>query len=305
MAGVPAPPVYDGYFADPFVLRVDDAYYAYGTGSVVDGRAFEILRSTDLRRWERVGGAVPLLADDDATDYWAPEVMADGGAFHLYYSVGRGDSGHRIRVASADAPAGPFVDAGVVLTPDERFAIDPSPFRDDDGERYLYFARDVLDGDRVGTALAVDRLVSPTRLAGEPRTVLRATADWQLFRRARPIYGGVYDWHTLEGPFVVKRAGRYYCFYSGGNWAEPGYAVSYAVADSPLGPFVEPPGDAATVLRGDPDIVGPGHNSVVTDARGVDHIVFHAWDAARTKRQMRVARLSWTADGPRVDGLSA
>jgi GH43 family beta-xylosidase len=118
------------------------------------------------------------------------------------------------------------------------------------------------------------------------------------------MYGGVYDWHTLEGPCVVKRNGRYYCFYSGGNWAEPGYAVSYAVADAPLGPFTEPPGGRAAVLRGSPDLVGPGHNSVVTDEDGVDHIVFHAWDAARERRLMRIARLDWTPDGPQVEGLA-
>ncbi len=66
MTDLPVNPVYDGYFADPFVLAVGDAYYAYGTGSIVDGRAFEILHSTDLWRWERVGGAVTLLDDPDA-----------------------------------------------------------------------------------------------------------------------------------------------------------------------------------------------------------------------------------------------
>jgi hypothetical protein len=39
----------------------------------------------------------------------------------------------------------------------------------------------------------------------------------------------------------------------------------------------------------------------VTGPAGVDHIVFHAWDAARTRRTMRVARLAWSAAGPRVE----
>ena len=295
---MPVNPVYDGYFADPFVLRVGDEYWAYGTGSIVDGRAFEILRSPDLRRWERVGGAVTLLDDPGAQDYWAPEVAHRDGTFYLYYSVGVGDAGHRLRVATAAAPQGPFSDAGVVLAPDERFAIDPSPFRDDDGEWYLYYAHDVLEGDRVGTTVAVDRLVGMTRLAGEPTTILRASADWQLFMADRPMYGKVYDWYTLEGPFVVKRGGRYYCFYSGGRWEQPGYGVSWAVADSPTGPFTEPAADGATILRTTGAVLGPGHNSVVTDAGGTDHLVYHAWDAALTRRQMHVDRLEWGPDGP-------
>ena len=80
------------------------------------------------------------------TDYWAPEVVEADGRFWLYYSVGHGDAGHHLRVAVADHPFGPFRDTGVNLTPHEQFAIDPHPFRDDDGTWYLFYARDVLDG---------------------------------------------------------------------------------------------------------------------------------------------------------------
>ena len=51
-------PVHPGYFADPFVLAVDDGYVAYGTGALVDGRAFEVLRSDDLVHWTSAGGAL-------------------------------------------------------------------------------------------------------------------------------------------------------------------------------------------------------------------------------------------------------
>src|SRR4051812_36705026 len=171
-------PVHPGYFADPFVLRVDGGYVAYGTGATVGGRAFEVLRSDDLVHWTSVGGALEPLAEAWATDYWAPEVAAADGRWFMYYSAGTGDAGHKLRVAVADAPEGPFRDQGVVLTPDEPFAIDPPPFRDDDGQWFLFFAHDVLDGDRVGTAVAVDRLVDMTRLEGRPRTLLRASDDW-------------------------------------------------------------------------------------------------------------------------------
>lgn len=71
--------------------------------------------------------------------------------FWLYYSVGFEDRGHHLRVAVSRSPTGPFIDQGVNLSPTERFAIDASPFRDDDGTWYLFHARDVLEGDRVGT----------------------------------------------------------------------------------------------------------------------------------------------------------
>jgi beta-xylosidase len=295
-------PVLAAYFADPFVLAVDGGYVAYGTGELVDGRAFAVLRSPDLVHWTRVGGALEPLAEDWATDYWAPEVAVADGTYHLYYSVGTGERGHRLRVATASDPEGPFADCGVVLTPGERFAIDPHPFRDADGSWYLFYAHDVLDGERVGTTIAVDRLVSMTELAGEPRTLLRASDDWQLYRRGRQMYGRTYDWHTLEGPFVVAREGRYHLLYSGGAWEEPSYGVSYAVADHPLGPYREPVTGPA-ILRTLPDrVLGPGHNSVVRDSDGDDWLVYHAWDRARTQRQMWIDRLRWGPDGPGRSG---
>jgi arabinan endo-1,5-alpha-L-arabinosidase len=297
-------PVHRGTFADPFVLRVDGGYVAYGTGRIVDGRAFEVLRSDDLVHWRSVGGALIPLDEPWATDYWAPEVAEHDGRFHLYYSVGEGERGHRLRVAIADAATGPFRDQGLVLTPDERFAIDAHPFRDDDGQWYLYYARDVLEGDRVGTTIAVDRLLDMRTLAGEPRTLLQATHDWQLYRREREMYGRVYDWYTLEGPFVCKRDGRYHLLYSGGAWEQPSYGVSYAVADAPMGPFREPVTGPVVLQTLPGRVIGPGHNSVVVGPDGADWLVYHAWDPQRTARELRIDRLVWGADGPERSGPS-
>ncbi len=273
-------PVYPGYFADPFVLRVGGAYFAYGTDPEDDGPgAFEVLRSVDLVQWSSLGYALPRVSHDGGREYWAPEVLAVGGRFYLYYSSGIEDRGHRIHVAVADRPQGPFSDAGVVLTPLERFAIDPHPFRDGDGTTYLYYARDLLEGERVGTSIAVDRMLDPLTLAGEPRPAVSPSADWQLFRRGREMYGGRYDWYTLEGPTVRFRLGRYWLLYSGGAWTEASYGVSYAVADGPLGPFHEPPRARPALLATIPGrVIGPGHNSIVEGPDGADWLVYHAWD---------------------------
>src|SRR5438445_131999 len=81
-----------------------------------------------------------------ASAYWAPEVaQGDDERFYLYYSATttRSDEDHRLRVAVADAPQGPFQDSGRLLFPDAGFTIDASPFRDPQtGRRYLYFAQD-------------------------------------------------------------------------------------------------------------------------------------------------------------------
>ena len=297
-------PVYDGYFADPFVLRHDGRYFAYGTNDAErSGKAFEILESDDLVHWRSIGRAIDAVDGLDARDHWAPEVAERDGRFYMYFSAGVEDREHRIRLAVADGPAGPFNYEGILLTPDEPFAIDANPFRDDDGQWYLYYAHDVLDGERVGTALAVDRMVDMETLAGEARTIVRASADWQLFKHDRQMYGHTYDWHTVEGAHVVKRLGRYWCLYSGGAWNGPTYGVSWAVADAPLGPFVNAPTDGPALLRTRPGLVlGPGHNSLVTTPDGTDYIVYHAWDPAQTARRMYIDRLDWTPDGPTTAG---
>jgi arabinan endo-1,5-alpha-L-arabinosidase len=309
VAGTPRPtycnPVFDGYFADPYVLRVGEEYVAYGTGSAVEGRVFEILTSPDLVDWTSAGGALLPLGAEHGTDYWAPEVVQADGRFWMYYSVGHGHAGHHLRVASAETALGPFTDLGVDLTPDERFAIDPHPFRDTDGSWYLYYARDVLEGERVGTSLAVAPMPTMDSLAGPGQQVLVPTADWQIFERQRPMYGQVYDWHTLEGPTVREHDGSYYCVYSGGSFLGEGYGVAWARADHPLGPWVEPEDGSNRLLATVPGHVrGPGHNSVVTTPAGTDVLVYHAWDEAGENRQMCIDVLEWTLEGPTTPGPS-
>jgi GH43 family beta-xylosidase len=116
-------------------------------------------------------------------------------------------------------------------------------------------------------------------------------------------YGRTFpEWHTIEGPYVVRHEGKYYCFYSGANWQTPRYGVDYAVADHVTGPYTGQ-GREARVLRGVPGRVrGPGHHSVTVGPDGRDWIVYHAWDSGMRTRQLCVDRLAWTPDGPRCVG---
>ncbi|HEY6579756.1 MAG TPA: glycoside hydrolase family 43 protein [Rubrobacter sp.] len=299
-------PVHGGYLGDPFVLKHNGEYYAYGTGP--DVPSVPVLHSRDLVSWRSLGEAL-TLRNEGFEALWAPEVAYYNGTFYMYYSAGgREGEGHRLRVATAPHPAGPFEDGSMVLTPEEPFAIDAHPFRDDDGEWYLYYCRDFLEPDeegRVGTGIVVDRLVGMTRLRGERRTVVRPHAGWQLYERQRRWYGRVWDWYTIEGAFVREHEGRYYCLYSGGAWREPNYGVSYVVSDHPMGPFyLEADVQGPRVLRTDPGrVVGPGHASIVFAPDNVrEYLVYHAWDPGHTARQMRMDPLTWDGGGPASPG---
>lgn len=313
-------PVYQGYFADPFAWEYQGIYYAIGTGAAeaeghVDEihkqRVFPLLCSDDFSNWKEAGNALvrpdPALGDN----FWAPEVAYCDRTFYLYYSVGHEDKQHQLRVATSDRPLGPYQDVGEPLLDPQScpFAIDPHPFCDDDGQWYLFYARDFLDtagGVRAGTALMVDRLQGMTKLAGEGKIVLRARCDWQRFLANRPMYDGIYDWHTLEGPCVRKYQGRYYCFYSGGRWETENYGVDYGVADSVMGPYSDIGNEAGPrVLQSRDRVIGPGHNSIVLGPDSqTEYIVYHAWDTSLSARRICLDKLIWTPDGPRCDGPS-
>ena len=291
-------PVYPHACPDPFVLKAVGEYWAYGTGLQPDGRAFPILRSPDLVHWTEVGTALAALPGGHPC-YWAPEVSDWNGRYYLYYSVGNEEL-MQIRVAVADHPAGPFVDSGRRLTRED-FAIDAHVFEDDDGSRYLFYATDYLSHTHIGTGTAVDRLLDPFTLAGQPRPVTRARYDWQVYDPQRQSKGGV-RWHTVEGPFVLKHKGRYYQMFSGGNWQNVSYGVSYATTDR-----LDTPDEweqvcdgrrVLPILRTVPgQVIGPGHNSVVV---GPDNrqlfCVYHRWAADGSARVLCLDRLDFVGD---------
>jgi beta-xylosidase len=304
-------PVYPHYFADPFALRAGEFYYAYGTAPPDErGRQFPVLRSPDLVHWEYVRHA--LYPIETGVNYWAPEVAEKDGLFYMFYSASTtpSDDSHRIRVATSPKPDGPFIDSGHLFLPNQGFSIDPHPFRDPKTNQwYLFFATDYTEDEPAGTGLAVvpltDDLMS---VLDQPRAVIRASCSWQVYERNRDYKGRIWSaWHCVEGPFVVFRNDRYYCLYSAGAWYSENYGIGYAVAEHPMGPYVDDfAAHGPIVLKGNPErVVGPGHNSVVMGPDGkTQFLVYHAWDHGKTARRMCIDPIHWTGQGPRCDGPS-
>jgi beta-xylosidase len=315
-------PVYAEHFADPYVWRGGGEYYAVGTGAneaagdvhfSCEATVSPLLHSPDLAHWRAAGRALVPPAASLGDTFLAPEVACAEGSWHLYYSVGFSDRSHQLRVAKSADPLGPYFDYAGLTDPSTcPFAIDPHPFRDDDGRWYLFHARDFLDlADeegrpvRAGTALVAHRLATMTELSPDGRTVARARADWQRFAANRLMYGRSFDWHTLEGPCVVKHEGMYFCLYSGGCWQTDTYGVDYVVADSVLDPWSDEGVEAGPrILRSVPGrALGPGHCSVVL---GPDdetlYLAYHAWGSDMRARRMYIDELVFRAEGPRSKG---
>lgn len=297
---------------DPFVLRHRGRFYLYGTNDgppLPDGRHVPVFRSDDLLHWEPLGGA--LIPVEPDADHWAPEVLAWNGRFYMVVSFGDVERrGHALWVAVADRPEGPFRLRSRVSAPEERFSIDGSWLLDDDGRLYLFRCLDfVAEGDPPhGTGIVVQPMRDPLTPSGPPATVLRAHAPWQVFEtdRLMPLYGGrrFAEWTTIEGPAPVRRAGRYFCGYSGGNYAGA-YGTGEAVADAPLGPYRDLRGRDGPIFGTTAGLVeGPGHFSVVRPDLVHDWIVLHGRRPGEAVRRVWLCPASWDEAGVTIGALT-
>ena len=236
--------------ADPDVIRYEGKYYMYPT---TDGKGYDVFVSDDLVHWEQK----PKCFTDTRGGAWAPDVFhhkKGGGKLYLYYTVNKPGGGKQIGVAVADGPLGPFKDSGNLADN----AMDAHLFQDDDDFRlYLYYVN--LAG---GFKIMVQPMSDPLRKRHEPREVIRPTVHWERKKGA-----------VTEGPFMLKHKGLYYLMYSGSGADGPDYAIGYATANSPLGPFTKYPGNPIA-KRGN-GVFGPGHHSVVTGPDGKLWMLYH------------------------------
>jgi beta-xylosidase len=311
-------------FPDPTVIRVGSTYYAYGTG----GSFHQIMRSTDLVNWDWLGTAMRskpewVVAAED-WHAWAPSVLptqeacpgaSEPGCFILYY-VGLSDRygtamTNCVGVATSSRPEGPFTDRGPLEREDGlregRWPvgcgdaagygnIDPQPFVDADGRTWLYVSTDwrCTDTCRLlpeisAIPLSTDRL----RAAGARQPLLAGQKDtWEQAPWA-PV---------IENPYVVKRGDTYHLLYSGGNWQDR-YAMGHATAPTATGPFTRSSTNPWT--GGTDSVLSMGGGMPFRDGAGDEWLVYHGRDGSLAQpRTLRIDRLSWTDERPRLDGPS-
>ena len=259
--------------ADPYILNYDGTYYAYGTR----GNGFEVYISDDLKHWKR--GEKLALSPKDSWGtkwYWAPEVyyVKSKNKFYMFYSVDE-----HICVATSDSPEGPFLQDKKEPIWDEK-SIDTSLFIDDDGTPYLYFVR-FTGGNVIWVAEMKSDLKSIKKKT--LKQCISAEDGWETVRD-----------RVAEGPSILK-------IYSANHYQSQDYAVGYATATSPLGPWKKYTGNP--ILRRDQKVAsglfGTGHGAPFVCNDGSYKYIFHAhWSESKVApRTSFIADFTFADDG--------
>jgi len=280
-----ANPVFEGWYADPEAIIYGDTYWIYPTCSdrYEKQTRLDCFSSKDLVNWQKHEAIIDTTEVKWAKKcMWAPAVISKDGKYYLFFGandVHEGEIGG-IGVAVSDRPEGPFKDLiGKPLINDiinGAQPIDQFVFRDDDGQYYMYYG-----GWRHCNLVKLS----------DDFTHLVPFPDGEMYKEVTPS-------NYVEGPFMFKRNGKYYFMWSEGGWTGPDYCVSYAIADSPFGPFKR----IAKILQTDENVAtGAGHHSVI-QIPGTDefYIVYHRHPLGATDGNNRVTcidRMEFDAEG--------
>lgn len=279
-------------FPDPFVLMVGTQFYAYATNS--GGYNVQVLHSTDLVHWRRLGDALPELpswAAKGRSLTWAPVVLSRGDRYVLYYTARYEKAELQcISCAVSQKPSGPFIDPSVEPLLCQHAlggSIDPSPFVEADERIFLLWKN---DGNSCGlpTGLWIQPLRSDgLAMEGMALELLQADQPWEQ--------------NLIEAPALVKHEGQYTLFYSGNWWESAEYAIGYAISDTLMGTYHKPL--SRPWFSGDGNALGPGGQEFFTDTRGQLWMVYHAWTPPHVKyphgvRGLHLARIHFENGRP-------
>ena len=257
------------FFADPTIYVENGKYYLTGTGGNEKGASagFIALESTDLKTWTvPVGSQGPIrmiLSKGEQAfgthGFWAPQLFKENGTYYLTYTANE-----QTVLAQSATLLGPYKQAVVAPIDGSEKNIDSYIFKDDDGKYYLYHVR-FADGNYLW--------VAEFDLAGgkiKPETLRKCfdqTEPWE----ATPAYKSA---PIMEGPTVIKLKDKYYLFYSANHFQNIDYAVGYAVADSPYGPWIKQK-DSPILHRTKVGENGSGHGDLFEGLDGQLYYVYH------------------------------
>ncbi|WP_167852074.1 family 43 glycosylhydrolase [Hymenobacter elongatus] len=284
--------VLPGDFPDPTIAKIGDTYWASAT-SAEWGPVFPLFKSDNLVDWELVSHVFPAQLPGWAdANFWAPEIFHENGKTFIYYTARQKGGPLCVAVASADDPAGPYLDHGP-LVGQPLGSIDGFPVRDEHGDLYLVWKED-------GNSRNLPTPIWAQRIDEERLALVDAPVE--LFRNTEKWEGCL-----VEGSAIVRHNGYFYMFYAGNGCCGKccNYATGVARASSLLGTWEKCPQNP--VLDKNKTWKCPGHGTVA-EYEGRWFLLHHAYYTDSHEfvgRQGILSEFTWNAEGwPEFPGKS-
>lgn len=295
---------------DPTVVAARDGrWLMFSTDTAVagaPGAGVQIRQSDDLVTWRWFGHAFDGVPDEaaewsGARGIWAPEVVARGEEYRMYYSASSfGSRTSMIALATAPDATGPWTHVEPIVTTghdvDVVNAIDAAVVVDEEGRDWLLY----------GSFFGGLRILP---LGEDGRPVRPGDKGSEVVVRPESLHGAVEGGHVLRD----EDSGTFALFCSFDSLFDT-YNIRVARSESVAGPYrdaagkdmvdpSEPPHPVGTVIVAGyeaPDgthWAAPGHSSHLVTDIGI-FLVHHVRDGADpTQHTAHLRRLEWTAGG--------
>ncbi|HPB05784.1 MAG TPA: family 43 glycosylhydrolase [Prolixibacteraceae bacterium] len=213
---------------DHCIIKVGDKWYCTGTSEPVwtgPNPGVRLLVSDDMINWKQHSWLIDASKLPANCPYngrfWAPEIHFIKGKYWLTVNSGKvtaedpkGMATHSVWLFSSDKVTGPYNLVNGPLTP--QYNNDATLFEDEDGQVYFYCSGNGLFQAKID--LETGKLTTPAQ-----KFLDKKQPGWPEW-----MVGGI------EGPFVIKRDGTYFMFFS--TWTR-GYEVGLLKSNTPLGPW--------------------------------------------------------------------
>lgn len=277
------------FFADPTIYYENGKYYLSGTRNQ-SPKGFSVLESTDLKTWSVPAGSdgqnkmmlVPGESVYGTNGFWAPQILKENNQYYLTYTADE-----HVAIASSSTLTGPYTQNIISQIDPSAKNIDSYLFKDDDGKYYLYHVR-FNNGNFIWVAefdFATGKIKSST--------LKRCFTNTQAWEKT-PAYVSN---PIMEGPTVIKMNGKYYLFYSANHFQSIDYAVGYATATSPYGPWTKNQNNPI-IHRSIVGENGSGHGDLFFDKNKDPYYVYHVHYSSQTvsPRRTRIIPLDFNID---------
>jgi hypothetical protein len=259
--------------ADPSALLTGKNVFIFGTTNFLRVPAYDLSKLSGSPQLfpegvvDAMPGDAPAWVDTARQGIWAPTVAKFGDQFVMFFAANRSnpaDPANRqcIGRATSTQPAGPFLPSPDPATcgVDPRFgALDPSIFRDRNGQSVLLFASGGADN------IWSQPLTADGSLQGSPTLLLRRDQPWQ-------------DW-ILENPSMTGAGNELLLSFSTGKWQTTSYRTGVSVCSTPAGPCAVP---VPWLSNTDGTHQGPGGLEFFGGDGASRWAVFHTYEGGRT-----------------------